>query len=276
MASTRILAAGLRLPDGRVLVSGGTVGFGPPVLSSAEVYDPVSSTWTALPPMKSPRVFHRMTLLSDGRVLVTGGERSGAINATATTEIFDPATNTWSWAGSMTARRSGHHALLLADGRVLAAGGKFNGDTAEIYDPATDRWTAVSLMRSWRKEGTAALLPGGSALLAAGAPLSGVAMTLAERYTGDGADALRDSDGDGYSDGVEASWGRAPLVFCATMRADVNDNRTINVIDLQQAASEAPFPKPMRRMDQNGNGPVNVIDLFLIAQQQDDDVLDCP
>ena len=44
------------LPDGTVLVAGGIDG---PILDSAELYDPVADTWTALPAMGTPRYLPR-------------------------------------------------------------------------------------------------------------------------------------------------------------------------------------------------------------------------
>ena len=64
------------LPDGRVLVLGGFNGH---TLSSAEVYDPASDTWTAARPLATPRREHAAALLPDGSVMVTGGVNRGPI-----------------------------------------------------------------------------------------------------------------------------------------------------------------------------------------------------
>jgi hypothetical protein len=77
------------LPDGRVLVTGGTSGAGfnnpdSPVYD-AELWDPVTETWTTLAPATVPRLYHSATLLlPDGRVLSTGG------NGYPQTELFSP------------------------------------------------------------------------------------------------------------------------------------------------------------------------------------------
>src|SRR5450759_3444704 len=65
------------LPDGKVLVAGGTVGTG--LLASAELYDPSSGAWTATGTMPTPRQGHTATLLPDGKVLVTGGTVSNSV-----------------------------------------------------------------------------------------------------------------------------------------------------------------------------------------------------
>ena len=60
------------LPIGKVLVAGGSNGSD---LSSAELYDPASGTWTATGSLGTARSFHTATLLPNGKVLVAGGER---------------------------------------------------------------------------------------------------------------------------------------------------------------------------------------------------------
>ena len=77
------------LPDGNVLVTGGTSGPGfnnaaTPVYP-AEVWDPATETWTTLASATVPRLYHSAaTLLPDGRVLSTGG------NGQPTPEAFSP------------------------------------------------------------------------------------------------------------------------------------------------------------------------------------------
>src|SRR5262249_3029338 len=66
------------LPDGTVLVTGGTNGAGfnnaaTPVYQ-AELWNPATETWTTLASQTIPRLYHSAAvLLPDGRVLTTGG-----------------------------------------------------------------------------------------------------------------------------------------------------------------------------------------------------------
>src|SRR4029077_5233514 len=78
--------ASVVLRDGRVLLIGGisNVAF----LSSAELYDPKTGTFTATGGMAHPRGTPEAMLLADGRVLVTGG-RSDNNTALSTAEIYD-------------------------------------------------------------------------------------------------------------------------------------------------------------------------------------------
>jgi hypothetical protein len=79
----------LLLPDGSVLVTGGTSGSGfnnetAPVYA-AELWDPLTEQWTTLASAAIPRLYHSATLLlRDGRVLSTGG------NGYPQAEIFSP------------------------------------------------------------------------------------------------------------------------------------------------------------------------------------------
>ena len=68
-------AAAALLSDGKVLVAGGR-GFAPPDnyydLDSAEVYDPVTGSWTAIANMHAKTMTTAAFLQPDGKVLVIG------------------------------------------------------------------------------------------------------------------------------------------------------------------------------------------------------------
>jgi galactose oxidase-like protein/Big-like domain-containing protein/Kelch motif protein len=77
------------LPDGQVLVTGGTSapGFSEPsgAVYAAELWNPSTETWTTLASGSIPRLYHSTALLLlDGRVMVTGG------NGYPDTEIYSP------------------------------------------------------------------------------------------------------------------------------------------------------------------------------------------
>ena len=82
------------LPNGTVLVTGGQDG-GSNVLSSAEVYDPVAGTFTALTgTLNTARTGAAATELPDGTVLVVGGSNSSSL-ALANAEIYSPVAGTF-------------------------------------------------------------------------------------------------------------------------------------------------------------------------------------
>lgn len=116
-----------------VLVTGGS-NFVSGILASAELYDPVTGTWTGAGRLNVARWHHTETLLSDGTVLVAGG--LSRQNSLTSAEIYDPVTGSWTVTDSLNEARGLHTATLLLDGSVLAAGGNNNGafvGSAELY-----------------------------------------------------------------------------------------------------------------------------------------------
>jgi hypothetical protein len=83
------------LPDGKVLVTGGTSGTGfsdeASAVHAAELWDPDSEKWTVMASQSVNRVYHSTSLLlKDGRVLSTGsGDAAGNTNH-YDAEIFSP------------------------------------------------------------------------------------------------------------------------------------------------------------------------------------------
>jgi hypothetical protein len=183
----RISHTATLLPDGKVLIVGGSkcdvngcslrqsFPFDR-LLSSAELYDPTSETFSATGSMSIARAFHSATLLNNGTVLVTGGLSPGG-GAGAIAEIYDPATGSFTRVGDMAEGRIQHTASLLGDGRVLIAGG-FEGNandfgffptpTAEIYDPATQSFSPGGEMPQEAASQTASVLLDGTVLVAGG------------------------------------------------------------------------------------------------------------
>ena len=89
MVSGRSYHTATVLADGTVLVAGGYSGGS---LSSAEIYDPKSGTFSVTGSMAVSRYFHTATVLADGTVLVAGG--SSGSGSLASAEIYDPKSGT--------------------------------------------------------------------------------------------------------------------------------------------------------------------------------------
>jgi Kelch motif protein len=185
MVVPRVDAAAAPLGDGRVLVAGGvdpTEVNSPPVLSSAEIFDPGTGTFSPTGSMTIPRADAAAAPLPDGRVLIAGGnDHNYPDYALKSAEIFDPATGTFSPTGDMTVIRNGPAAAPLPDGRVLVAGGTYAGtmlqqylNSAEIFDPRTGSFSPTRSMTQRRSNAAAAApLPDGGALVAGGGWPSG-------------------------------------------------------------------------------------------------------
>jgi len=123
------------LPDGRVLVAGGSDSRGwNGNLNSAEIYDPHTQKFTAASAMNDSRfkLPDEAVRLSSGKLLIAGGSRK--------VEIFDPASGTFLVAsGQMSDKWHYMSVTKLRDGNVLLAGGYPNNDQATaqtwIYRP---------------------------------------------------------------------------------------------------------------------------------------------
>jgi len=172
------LASGMRalhtatlLPDGRVLLAGGTrvkltPAPTPEHLATTEVFDPKTRAFTPGPTLAHVRTSHAAALLSDGRVLVIGGV------GRADTEIVNP--DAVVPGPPLASVRDDHRATTLADGRVLVTGGQDASgrslDTAEILDDETAPAFRLlaSKMGSHRADHEAVRLPSGQVLVLGG------------------------------------------------------------------------------------------------------------
>ncbi|GHC68309.1 DUF6603 domain-containing protein [Streptomyces flavofungini] len=121
---------GTLLPDGRVLVTGGEAAvaaggtFSPRALATAELYDPLTGTWTAAAPMPGGRARHRALLTRAGDVLVIGGTTGPASTAGFRSVLaYDPAAGTWTRIAGLSRGRWSTAVAELADDRVLVTGG---------------------------------------------------------------------------------------------------------------------------------------------------------
>jgi hypothetical protein len=172
------------LPDGRVLVAGGTESPNSSLaaLDSVEIFDPSTGIFSAGPSMNHARIGHTATVLADGRVLVVGGTSGN--DAVQSAEVFDPAAGTWTDAASPDAGRTGHTATLLPDGRVLVVGGSLNPGAAEVYDPGSGVWLTTEGMTAARQSHAATLLLDERVLVTGGVDDSNGVLTSSELWLG--------------------------------------------------------------------------------------------
>jgi MYXO-CTERM domain-containing protein len=193
--------------DASPLLLTGGVGKSGAVLSSAEIYEPLSRTFAATGPMNKARAAHSATKIatsSTGLVLVAGGagvvtdatppERLDmvALADAASTEIYNPGNGNFVLGPNMNAPRFDHVAITLGDGRVLFAGGITDlvhqpTKQAELFsfDPVMSQGSfalASGSMATARYGHAAALLPSGDVLVTGGIGSAGFATLSGEIF----------------------------------------------------------------------------------------------
>jgi N-acetylneuraminic acid mutarotase len=156
------------LPNGTVLVAGGREPRHFREISSAEIYDPVTRSWSETAFPHNIRGDNHAILLPSGKVLVEGLGKSGD-KWGKFAELYDPATGTWTVTG--TPGGSDGQLTLLPNGMALVEGGIFilqPRKDAQLYDPASETWTATDDLHTGRGLHTATLLSNGDVLVTGG------------------------------------------------------------------------------------------------------------
>lgn len=170
MVEARYNSGSAPLPDGRILIAGGFSG-SPSFnyLSSTEIYNPATGTFSAGSPMSGVRSGIAAAPLPNGKVLLAGGANTSGAMSTA--EIYDSSTGQFTSSTSLPAGRNGARAALLPDGRVLIAGGALPispSASTLIYDPAADSYSAGPNLSVERSLPGISELPGGRVLVTGG------------------------------------------------------------------------------------------------------------
>jgi hypothetical protein len=86
MATGRYGHTATLLPDGRVLVAGGSSGVQD--LASVELYDPNRGMWASTAAMSEQRLLHTATLLPNGSVLLAGGVNLGVPKWLSSADLY--------------------------------------------------------------------------------------------------------------------------------------------------------------------------------------------
>jgi large repetitive protein len=161
------------LENGNVLVVGGySDPSGSTLVSTAELYSPVTGIFSPTSNPNVSRAYHTATLLQSGEVLIAGGQIGGS-QTTTSTELYDPNSGSFTLAGNMSAPRYNHTATLLNDGRVLIAegvsgtGGGIGNLVGpdDLYDPTSGLFTQVGTPFEYSR---GIVIPFDSVLLASG------------------------------------------------------------------------------------------------------------
>jgi hypothetical protein len=169
----RVAHTATLLGNGKVLIVGGLDIAREQHIAAAELYDPVTNSFTLAGFLNVGRFSHSATLLQDGRALIAGGEQitsPGFAISLSSAELYDLTTGAFSPTGNLTQPRcclSFTRAPLLNNGKVLIVGGDTT-QAAEIFDPATGTFSPTGSMSIARGALSATVLPSGQALVAGG------------------------------------------------------------------------------------------------------------
>lgn len=159
-----LISAGASSIKGRVLVAGGYNGSS--AVTSAQLFDPNTGTWSTTGSLKTGRSFATATDLGDGtgRVLIAGGFTSTFYgwSTLKTAEIYNPSTGTFAYVTrtvnrkttqvNMNQYRELFTGTRLPNGKILLVGGIYGGQTtvrtAELFDPQAMTFTYTGSMQN--------------------------------------------------------------------------------------------------------------------------------
>ena len=146
------------LPDGRVLIDGGTIAYDPfQGIQKTSLFDPDSNSFTTVQSMAHGRWYPTVTLLSDGRVMTFSGQDENS-DTNSTVEIYTVGSGWTSpvsagWTPALYPRMH-----LLPNGKVFYSGPT---STSYYFNPSTQSWATVANTKlgGTRTYGSSVLLP---------------------------------------------------------------------------------------------------------------------
>jgi Secretion system C-terminal sorting domain/Kelch motif len=156
MKDDRLFFSSNLLKDGRLYVAGGEYGSGG---SSAEVYNPLTNTWTSCPAPGGLISDANSMILEDGRVL------QALVGVAKTTKIYNPKTNSYTAGPTGFGSNNESSWVKLPDNSIIYV--DINSKSSERYIPASNSWikdanVPVSVYDPYGSEtGGAWLLPNG-------------------------------------------------------------------------------------------------------------------
>jgi hypothetical protein len=131
------------MADGSAMLAGGhlSAGVGIPDVNR---FDPVTKSWSPMPPMAFPRWYPNATTLPDGRVLVVSGSTTCVTCIGDIPELYDPVTNQWTQLGTAQLSMPLYpHIYVLPNGKILYASSTEGVIQSQVLDLATGTWSMV-------------------------------------------------------------------------------------------------------------------------------------
>jgi hypothetical protein len=185
MTEARTGAAAVQLTDGRILITGGSDSNGIPQ-ATAEVFDPATGAFAAVPDMTVPRASHAAIVLKTGDVLVTGGLTTGGAYSDSA-EIYSVSSQQWTLVpSSIGTGLAGHAMALLSDGNVLIAGGTSTTKVVSsivLFNVTTETFAPIGTLLTPRTGAAAAATPDGRVLIVGGIDINGAVLASTEIFT---------------------------------------------------------------------------------------------
>jgi len=162
------------MADGRVFVAGGHIADFKGT-ATAGIYDPFSSSWTALPNMNDGRWYPSTTTLPNGDVLVIAGTKTDYADINLVPQVLQTKTGTWrNLSGATLGPYPGWadyypYTFVAPNGKVFVAGPQ---KTARYLDTTgTGNWTDVaSSSLCYRDYGSSVIYDDGKVLIVGGNP----------------------------------------------------------------------------------------------------------
>ena len=167
--------------DGRIWILGGMTGDRGNRLTSIEVFDPATETWTTSK-VEVPVGLASFEGVAVGRKIYVFGGLTVGSRASDFAAVLDTSTGRWKRLPALPHARYAH-TVTLHDGRVYVVGGEaVSGAVPEVdvFDLATQRWSQGAALPQARGSHDTVAVPGGLYVL--GGWLDGGPTDLVQRY----------------------------------------------------------------------------------------------
>jgi fibronectin type 3 domain-containing protein len=186
MFAGRYYPTATTLPDGRVLVQGGTTTCGTCIADIPEIYDPVANRWTKLgtKARMAFKYYPHSFVLPDGRILVSSQD-----DQAISSQVLDLNTQTWTTVDARVF--DGHSAAMYLPGKIIKAGtatvdnpGFPSAPTAYVLDMTqpSPAWQPTGSMAFPRSYLNLTILPDGQVLATGGSTVTDLANFSAAVY----------------------------------------------------------------------------------------------
>ncbi len=168
-----------------------TVGIG--TVTTHEVYDPASATWTEAKPLPGPPRGHMGVAVLGGNVHVFGGRINDYTDMLDRHDVYDPVADAWTVAAPLPQPRSAgaftvlEGLIIYAGGECKPGGGLFTPNAFEdvtAYDADADSWQTLTSLPQGRHAfgaatlGCVAYFAGGTLLCGGGTSTDLLTLTL--------------------------------------------------------------------------------------------------